>query len=196
MPKQTFALICGITIILFVIALKTSKPVPPPMNSQTQIGAEGNSNASGQVANAIPVNSILNLSPKPISVLPGQKGSVDVNINTSGNEVTAIQLEIAYDPNMISNVQVSAGGLFANPVVLIDKNTVKEGRYTYAYGITPNHSPILGNGTVATISFTALDKPGKSSQLALLPSTLVTARGISTSVLKLAEGTLVQISQP
>ena len=142
------------------------------------------------------MNSILSLLPKPISVLPGQKGSVEVNINTSGDEVTAVQLEIAYDPNMISNIQVTPGGLFVNPVILIDKNRVREGRYTYAYGIAPNNSPVQGNGAVATISFTALNKPGEMSQLALLPSTLVTARGISNSVLKLAEGTLVQIGQP
>jgi hypothetical protein len=141
-----------------------------------------------------PAHSVLSISPQPIVVSPGQKGTATVTIDTSDNEVTAVQLEIAYDPNFITNVQVAPSELFANPVVLIDKNSIKEGRYTYAFGIMPNQQPITGVGTAATITFTALNKPGMSSQLALLPTTLVTARGISNSVLKTATGTLIEIN--
>jgi hypothetical protein len=190
MPKQTLALTFGlvlITFILFVIALNTSKSVspPPPPAKSMQSGSGGPS--------SVPANSVLSLSPKPVIALAGQKGDVVVNLDTSSNAVTAIQLEIAYDPNFITNVKVVPGGLFTNPVVLIDKNKEKEGRYTYAYGIMPNHSPIKGAGPVANITFTALNRPGEKSQLTLMPNSLVTAQGISDSVLKLATGTLVQI---
>lgn len=189
MPRKTLALISGlvfVTVVLFVIALNSNKNTPTPLPSQEP---------SMSQAPAVPAHSVLSLVPNPIIVEPGEKGSVTVNIDTSDNEVTAIQLEIGYDPNFITNVQVTPGSLFENPVLLINKNTVKEGRYTYAFGIMPNHAPVLGAGTAATITFTALNKPGQESQLALLPTTLVTARGISESVLKSTSGTLVRIVQ-
>jgi len=142
----------------------------------------------------VPAHSVLSIDPNPVSITPGQKGSVTVNIDPSDNQVTAVQLEIGYDPNFITNVKVVPGILFTNPVVLIDKNTVKEGRYTYAFGIMPNHAAIAVKGHAATITFNVIgNKVGESSQLALLPSSLVTARGISESVLKSATGTIVRI---
>jgi len=138
-------------------------------------------------------HSVLSLSPNPITVAPGQQGSLDVTINTSDNDVTAVQLEIAYDPNVVGNVKVTPGPLFPNPVVLINQNDAKAGRFTYAYGITPRNQPIKGTGSVATITFTAKGAVGKQSQLALLPTTLVTARGVANSVLKEATGTMVTI---
>ncbi len=195
MPRKTLALISGlvlITFILFVIALKSTKTAPPPASMTPPL--ENQAISVPTATPLVPVHSVLSLSPNPVSVAPGQSGSVAVNIDTSDNEVTAVQLEIAYDPNVVSNVQVVPGALFTNPVVLINKNSVKEGRFTYAFGITPNHTPIQGNGTAATITFKVLNKPGEVSQMTLLPTTLVTARGISNSVLKSATGTLVQIT--
>lgn len=192
MPRKTLALISGlvlVTVVLFAVALKASKtannptPTPSPMNEQT------NTQVSPTISMA---HSVLTLSPNPINVLPGGQGQVSVNIDTSDNSVTAVQLELAYDPNSITNVKVTAGSLFQNPVVLIDKNNAQTGRYTYAFGITPNHPTIQGTGTVATVSFTAKSSNG-TSQLALLPTSLVTARGITTSVLKSATGTIVSI---
>jgi hypothetical protein len=191
MPKKTLALISGlvlVTLILFVIALNNSNTTLAPSPAPQQL--------QNQVSPAVPAHSVLSLSPNPVTVVPGQRGSVAVNINTSDNAVTAVQLEIGYDPTIITNVQVTPGGLFQNPIPLINRNDVKTGRFTYAYGITPNSPTIQGAGSVATITFTALNKPGQKSQLALLPTSLVTAQGISNSVLKSATGTLVVIGQP
>ena len=188
MPKKTLALISGlvlVTLILFVVALKSNKQTPVAPPSQ-------HSSMQTQVSPTVPAHSVLNLSPNPVNVIAGQKGSVDVNIGTSDNEVTAVQLEIAYDPKYITNVKVTPGPLFSNPVVLFDKNNIKEGRLTYMYGIAPNGQTIKGTGIAATISFTALSKIG-NTQLTLLPTTLITARGISDSVLKQASGTLINV---
>ena len=190
MPRKTLALISGlvlVTLVLFIVALKSNNnPTPAPTPAPTP-------STQSQVSPAVPAHSVLSLSPNPVTVAPGKKGEVAVTIDTSNNDVTAIQLEIAYDPNFISNVKVTPGALFENPVLLINKNNVQEGRYTYAFGIMPNRPTIKGIGPVATITFTALNKPGGQSQLALLPTSLVTASGISESVLKSASGTLVEI---
>lgn len=188
MPRKTLALISGlvlVTVVLFIVALRSNNN-PTPAPEPTSLPS-----TQSQISPTIPAHSVLSLSPNPATVVPGGKGEVAVNIDTSDNEVTAVQLEIAYDPNFIGNVKVTPGALFENPVLLINKNNVKEGRYTYAYGIMPNRPTVKGVGAVATITFTAL-KSG-ASQLALLPTTLVTARGISESVLKSATGTMIQI---
>lgn len=190
MPRKTLALIFGlvlVTIILFIVALRSNNNPPAPEPSPLP-------SIQTQISPTVPANSILTLAPNPVTVEPGQEGRVSVNIDTSDNEVTAVQLEIAYDPNFITNVKVVPGALFENPVLLINKNNVKEGRYTYAYGIMPNRPTVQGVGEVATITFTAVNKNGQS-QMALLPTTLVTARGISESVLKSASGTLIIIGQ-
>lgn len=189
MPRKTLALISGlvlVTIVLFIVALRSNGPTPPLSPSPVP-------SIQTQISPTVPVHSVLSLSPNPLTVTAGKQGSVAVNIDTSDNEVTAIQLEIAYDPNFISNVKVTPGALFENPVLLINRDNVQEGRYTYAFGIMPNRPTIKGVGPVATITFTALNKPGGQSQLALLPTSLVTASGISESVLKSASGTLIEI---
>jgi len=188
MPKKTLALISGlvvVTIVLFIIALRagqqSSAPSIPPAQ-ETQPTA------------MVPAHTVLQLSPNPLTVAPGQVGHVAITMDTSDNNVTAVQLELGYDPRIISNVKVTSGPLFTNPVVLIDKNNPTTGRYTYAFGITPSGSPVTGTGVVATVTFTTLPGAvGKDMQLGLLPTSLVTARGVAQSVLKSTTGTVLTV---
>src|SRR5258708_3944330 len=115
MPKKTLALISGlvvVTVVLFIIALRagqqTSAPSVPP-TPQVQPTA------------MTPAHTILNIGPNPIKVASGTVGHVDITMDTSDNKVTAVQLELGYDPHIIGNVKVVPGPLFANPVVLINK---------------------------------------------------------------------------
>jgi hypothetical protein len=192
MPRKTLALISGlvlVTIVLFVVALRAGQqeniaikpPPPPPPVTQ-------------QIIPTVPAHSVLTLGSTPLFVAPGKAGKVDVTIDTADNDVTAVQLEIGYDPNILSNVKVTSGSLFVNPAVLIDKNDVKAGRYTYAVGILPNAKTLKGTGVVATISFTTtFVGNGKQTQLGLLPTSLITARGIAKSVMKSATGTIITV---
>jgi hypothetical protein len=187
MPRKTLALISGlviVTIILFIIALRSNNQLnPPPPVTQTQPSPTS------------AAHSVLMLSPNPVMVKPGAAGSVDVMIDTADNNVTAVQLELAYDPKTITNVKLTPGTLFTNPVVLINKNDTQAGRITYAFGIAPNQQTIQGKGVVATISFTATSVSGSQSQITLLPLSLITARGIATSVMKSATGTTVMVGE-
>jgi len=190
MPKKTLALILGlviVTIVLFIIALRAGEQSQAPSNTQ-QLTMK-------KPTPAVPAHTVLQLGPNPLTVGPYQQGSVSVNINTSDNDVTAVQLELGYDPTIISNVKVTPGPLFTNPVILIDKNNSTTGRYTYAFGITPNAQPVKGTGVVATITFTAnASAVGKETQIGLLPTSLVTARGVAQSVLKSESGTTLTVS--
>lgn len=190
MPRKTLALITGlvlVTVILFVVALRAGQQQNAPSTPQpTQVVQ--------QPEPTTPANTVLALAPNPLTVAPGRQGTAEVTIDTSDNDVTAVQLELGYDPTVISNVKVIPGALIANPAVLIDKNDPTAGRYTYAFGITPNGTPVKGTGVVATVTFTArANATGKETQLGLLPTSLVTARGIANSVLKSGTGTVITV---
>jgi hypothetical protein len=190
MPKKTLALITGlvlVTVILFVVALRAGQQQNAPSTPQPTQSAQ-------QPEPTTPAYTVLALSPNPLTVGPGQQGRAEVTIDTDQNDVTAVQLELGYDPTIITNVKVTPGALIANPAVLIDKNDPTAGRYTYAFGITPNGTPVKGTGVVATVTFTTrANAVGKETQLGLLPSTLVTARGVANSVLKSGTGTVVTV---
>jgi hypothetical protein len=188
MPRKTLALITGlvlVTVVLFVIALRTNNSKPAEIATPSAVPAT-----------PVPVaTAVLSLSPNPITVKPGQQGTVDVMIDSADNAVTAVQLELAYDPTIITNVKITKGALFPQPVILKDKNDNKTGRYTYMIAIQPRQATIQGSGPVATITFTAARSAlGKQAQLALLPESLVTARGVANSVMKSAGGTVVTVS--
>ncbi len=187
MPKKTLALISGlvlVTVILFVIALRSNQQTP---GSKVQ--------PSGQAAQPSPTesvaHSVLALAPNPVSVLPGGAGKVEVELNPSDNPVTAVQLELSYDPKAVRNIVITPGPLFTGGAVIINKNDPEKGTFTYAVGITPSQTPVTGLGVVATITFTA--GSAGTSQLTLLPTSLVTARGVASSVLKSSTGTEIVI---
>jgi hypothetical protein len=182
MPRKTLALISGlvlVTVVLFVVAFRAGK--------QQQAPVVAPSPAASNPSSMVPAHTALSMTSEALTVASGQQGKVDVNIDTSDNAVTAVQLELQYDPMVVSNVQVASGPLFPSPVVLINKNDPKTGRVTYAFGILPNHPTVQGTGSIATITFTAKGAAGKQAEFTLLPSTLVTARGVSESVLKSSE---------
>jgi hypothetical protein len=188
MPRKTLALLVGlvlVTIILFVIALQTGKQAPKMDQAKVQ------ATPTPDVA-----HTILTMSPELVQVASGKVGSVDVMIDTSDNEVTAVQLELLYDPTVLTNVKVVSGPALPNPNVLINKNDPATGKYTYAYGVQPNQPTVKGTGVVAKITFTARGTAGKQSQIILQETSLATARGVAGSVLKSGTGATIVISSP
>lgn len=191
MPRKTLALISGlvlVTVILFVVALRAGQQANPPAQ-------KSNPATSMKPEPTTPAHTLLTVGPNPLTLAPSQQGTAQVSIDTSDNDVTAVQLELGYDPTILSNVKVTYAPLFKNPAILIDKNDPVKGRYTYAFGITPSSQPVKGTGVVATVTFTV--KPGtvgKQTQLGLLPNSLVTARGVANSVLKSGQGTIITVT--
>jgi hypothetical protein len=113
--------------------------------------------------------------------------SLPVNISTGKNKVSAIQLEMQYDPLLLTNVKVTADSFFAKPVVLIDQIDAKTGRISYAFGIGPADQGIMGSGKVATLTFSTKVGVPEKTAIIFLPKTLVTAEGVAESVLKEAK---------
>lgn len=137
----------------------------------------------------------LMLIPNPV-VMATTSASVQVNIDTSINAVTAVQLELSYDPKALTNVDIaspSANGFFQNPIVLLKNIDRVQGKISYALGIRPLDHGISGTGTVATITFRKLLTTGQTA-LTVLPQTQVTAEGVMGNVLKESLGTTIMLS--
>lgn len=187
MSKRTLALIAGlivVTVILIVVAInpkKTNIPLIPGAATPTPVE-----------------QSSLMLTPNPLileSSATGTQSALNISINTGVNNVTAVQLELKFDPKVITNLTFEPGNLFTNPFILTKNIDVANGRATYALGIPPGGKPINGVGTVAKINFTATGAAGTSTQIEFLPKTMVTSEGVSPSVLKSTTGAEIQFRQ-
>jgi hypothetical protein len=142
-------------------------------------------------------DSTLYISPNPIQMAT-DSAQAEVFINSGRNSVTAVQLEIAYDPNILTNFTIQPGNFLPSPMVLLNKIDQKNGRITLALGLAPAAEPVKGTGLVATISFErnletniATVTPVSSTNITILDKSLATMLGVSGSVLKNMHGATV-----
>jgi hypothetical protein len=183
MPKKTLILIVLLVIVtigLLVIALmpnlKTSAPVKPAPVSSVPAYLQT------ELAFSTPVNTL-------------NTYSTDVLISSGSNKTTAVQLEISYDPKVLTNVDIVPGSFFTTPVVLLKKIDTVNGRISYALGISPSQKPTSGNGTVATITFSPVaTTTATQTPIIFEPKTEATAVGYAPSVLKQTTNVIVTFS--
>lgn len=176
LPKRTLILIGALAVLvvtLILIALKTQQrpqtvqaPTPTPKISMA--------------------HTILSLVAETAT-----PSSEDITIDTTTNTVSAVQVEIAYDPTVIRNVKVTQGTFFPQATPLINLIDTKNGRISYALAIPATTEGIQGKGVVATISYQKIPGVTKDITLTFLPKTKVTQIGILDSVLEKAnDGTI------
>ena len=180
MSKKTIALIISLVVLtaaLLVIALTAKQPA--------QVNNPTSNNSQNQPSPTPPAQTILTLSPNPLNALPGTN-EILVQIDSGSNAVTTVQLELAYDPKLISNIKVTPDEFLTNAVELLNKNDPSTGRVSFALGILPSQPARTGKGVVAKITFNARNATllTRDTELTLLPKSLVTASGVSPSVLK------------
>lgn len=172
MSKRTLALIIILVVITGVLVALAVTPEKKPATPQATVPTP---TPAAQTA--------LAFSPNPLT-LASASATVDVLVDTQTNPVTAVQLELSYDPKAITSIDVKPGSFFTNPAELLKTIDTKEGKISYALGILPSDNPKKGQGVVATITFRTSLAVGQPTQISFLPKTLVTASGIASSVLK------------
>lgn len=190
MSRRTIILIIVLvaaTGVLLAIALTPQqqyrpvpqiRPIQKPNYIQTTLELSNNPNVVTSSASALP------------------SYSIDVLMKTYNNKVTAVQLELSYDPNVLTNVDVKPGSFLKNPIVLIKKIDMQSGRISYALGIPPGGNTTTGNGTVAVVTFMSKGLPGQTTTINILPQSLVTAQGVDKSVLKSGLGKTFTLGLP
>lgn len=188
MSKRTLFLIFALFIIAFVllmIALYTPSPkpsLPTPTASPIQEPFAQTTLSFGN--SSVAASSVSSLS-----------YSIPIDITTGKNKVTAIQLELQYDPEVLTNVAVSPGWFFKNPIILLNQIDKETGRISYAFGISPVEQGVAGQGTSAILTFDVKAGVPQQTNILFLPKTLVTAEGISQSVLKQASSSDITVGE-
>ncbi len=185
MSKRTLALIVILTLITLSLVYIAVTPKETTVNQpQLPLSSLPTPTPAAQ--------SRLYLSPSTIE-MSTNSNAVDVNIDTGGNSVTAIQLEISYDPSILTNVDIAgptANGFLDNPVQLIKNIDKQKGMITFAVGISPTAPAKKGMGTVGRITFQSFAKTGQTV-ITITPKSLVTAEGVTQSVLKETNGATI-----
>lgn len=188
MSKRTLGLIIFLVIltaILLYIAIAPGKPQSAPVTTAPTITAFVTPKPAGHTT--------LSLLPNPL-VVSSTSASVDVVVDSNGDQLTAVQAEIAFDPKVITPTIITEGNFFSTPLELLKKIDVENGTISYAVATPPNAGSKSGKGTVATINFTINPQSTvNQTTLTLLPKSIATAERIYDSVLVKSEGTTVVI---
>lgn len=128
--------------------------------------------------------------PSKVQVEDAQQALVDIVANTHSNKITALQLELVFDPVYISDVVLTApeNGLFGGSsdyVVLFQEVDYESGKILYAVGIQPNGSPIQGEGRILTLSIKPKDTSAADSVVfSFTPNTMAVEEGSDASVIQ------------
>lgn len=120
--------------------------------------------------------------------------TTDILINTGQNSVISVQIELSYDPLVLTKVDIKTGSFLDNPTVALKNIDQKNGRITFALQVPDNEQGVLGQGVLATLSFSTI--PGSSKEPTAInfePKTQVMAEGYSESVLKSSVGALLSL---
>jgi hypothetical protein len=121
--------------------------------------------------------------------------SVPVEISTGENKVTAVQLELQYDPAVLTDVAVVPGPFFGASDILLNQIDTQTGRISYAFDVGLTAPGVSGKGIVANVTFSSKVRTPENTAILFLPKTLVTATGVSGSVLKQTSNGLFSIGQ-
>lgn len=183
-------IIALLTLVTLFLNSKTNKPDPITISSSPAPTSVISPNAQ----------SALSLLPNPMELDATNIGAVDVNIETGGNEVTAVQIELKYDPSAITNIAIKPSKFFTSPVELMKLIDTKNGRITYMIGISPAQNPVSGSGSVAQITFSKVRNTKLTSTEFKFTKTersesIVTATGIEESVLRETVDTAIILNQ-
>lgn len=182
MPKRTLVLIIGL-ILIAVGLLLLATSASPLTTTQKQ---------PSQPTPTPVAFTTLAFSPDPVTVSNATANStVNVIINTNENSVSAVQLELSFNPKELTVVDIAAPqttagqatAFFDNPTIFTKKIDQRNGRITYA--MAPKGDARSGSGTVATIIFRLAPGVQRTTiGFSKQTPTLVTAPGVSTSVVR------------
>jgi len=170
MSQKTLVLIgilSLITIVLLILAFQIGVPQNKPAEKKVPV-----------------LQTVLNI-PKPVASSSAYITSI--MLTTERKKVTAVDLELTYDPKVLSKVDIKPGTFFSAPTILSKKIDKVKGRISYILGIGLGQKPVNGNGTVAILSFTPLTKSGITT-LTFLPTSKATSADQVPSILTAAHG--------
>lgn len=189
MPKKTTVLIITLfllTIGLIYVAIRTEQNNPSPVATEEAITEED----ALELIPTINPQTVISFTPTSINAQenPQSTYTIDVNANTNDQSISGIQLELAYDPALITNVTVtpSKNNLFGqNPNVLINSVDQELGRISFMITLGGiNDEEVNGSANIANITFNAVPSETTTTEIAILPKTTVRSLRSTNSLLR------------
>ena len=172
-PAKTLGLIILLAIVASALVYAALLPQKPAQNTTVLKNVEESETVEDTT----------------LSIEPAENNSIrnrvyDVNVNTGKNKVTAVQIELVFDPNVLRNVEISPSEFFPNYLVLLNSIDEKNGRISFALTLPPKENGVLGIGSIAQIKFNISSQSAFPTFIEFMPKTEVSAENISVSVLK------------
>lgn len=115
--------------------------------------------------------------------------TVDIIASTNGAPITGAQVELLYNPALITNVKFlppdAGNSLFGAPGAYMNlfTDTKTPGDTTYAVAIQPAGQPVNGTGSIGKVTFTVV-KGAPTATINFGKGTLVTAKSTTGSILQ------------
>lgn len=130
-----------------------------------------------------PAQTILSIDKNAKDEETGEYYSI-VFVDTGKNNINGVQLELYYDPTLLTNVTVTPLDFFPQAVELLKKIDQTNGRISYALTVSPGENAINGKGNLVKISYTPIGASQISSVINFLPKTEVSGESTAASLLK------------
>jgi len=179
--KKNFVLIsAGAGIILMVVILSTA------MLSQKRTPKASMALANPTPAGQVVPTKIPSVQTSFLSFQQKTGTSSAIVLDTGNKAVTAVQLDIAFDPTIIHDVSIQPGNFFNRSLSLLNRVDYKAGSIFYVLAIPPTGNAKQGKGEIATIYYSFNSGAFNPTTFQFLPRTKIAAQGIDESVLKSA----------
>lgn len=184
MPKRTLLLI--VVLILVTVGLVWLSVYTVPQQKPATVTKQ---------PEIVPfAKTTITLSSSPSATTVPNQYLLDAQIATADNKITAVQLELSYDPKALTKVDILPGDFIENPVVLLKDVDQKNGRISYTLGVKMGQPAVIGTGSIAKIQFSPLAGSNlTTTSINFLPKSKVSAESQSKSVLKSALGTIINL---
>jgi len=104
-----------------------------------------------------PADTTLSISPSTSTRTIDEQFNISVNINTGINEVVGVELYMSFNPSIITVVDIVPGGFLLNPVTTVKQVNNTTGKISYVLHIPPSQAAQKGTGSLAVITFRALN---------------------------------------
>jgi hypothetical protein len=195
MPTRTailiavLALVTGILVYLAVIS-QSARRAP---TTQNLIPTEKPVEKTAQVF----------FNPQNVDLSSGSAtpaSSVDVMVDSGGQEIAGVQIELQYDPKALTAVRVTPDATVTSffgtgATVLFNETKVDTGRISYAIAVSPGQNSKKGVGRLAMFSFQKAFGAPATTIVTFLDKTLVTVLGANQSALKSTAPLSIVLSQ-
>lgn len=133
-------------------------------------------------------------SPSLVHLTPGQSKDIAIMISTGANLIQQSQIELKYNPALLSVTNIRAGSFFKTPLLILTEHDLTRGRINYVFSET-EASPTHGTGQLAILTLTTAPEASGSSKtyLNFLPKSTAQNTTFRRSLLQSTEDLLIDI---